>query len=269
MVNTVAALYRAGQPLPFPMYDAHMHTGRWYHFPILDGESDGMLRAMDSAGIRAAILTSLAALGPDPRAGNDDVRYRVRAHPGRFLGYVTTNAHYPQAMRAELERCLGAPEFVGVKVHQSVCGAPADSPAWDPVYEAADARGWLVLSHTWGATEVNRHADTLKRFHRLQLLLGHAGADYEGYRAAVALAREYDNVFLDLTLSLTRRGIVEWLVREIGPERIVFGTDMPFLDGRGAPGWIIFADIDDAAKALILGGNLRRVLGDAGRVWDS
>jgi predicted TIM-barrel fold metal-dependent hydrolase len=267
MVNELLESYLAGERLPFPVCDCHSHSGLYFHFPIMDGDTDGILRGLDTAGVDGTIVTSLESMVGDPRPGNRGVLEMVRRHPDRFLGYVTLNPHYREETKEDLETYADAPEFVGAKVHQSVSACPANDPAWDPVYQTANDRGWLLLSHVWGVEEVKRHYKTVERFPNLKLLLGHAGGDHDGYAAAIELAKKSANVFLDPTNSQMRAGLYEWLVDEVGPERVLFGTDIPFLDARGAAAWVLGADIDDHAKELILGGNLLRLLGDRAKNW--
>lgn len=268
MVSRLLEQYLSGAKLPFPVYDCHSHHGRYFHFPIMDADTDGIIRGLDSAGIDATIATSLRSMVEDPGAGNRAVYEMVRAHPDRFLGYLTINPHYREATQRDLRTYAEAPEFVGAKIHQHVSACLANDPLWDPVYETANQHGWLLLSHVWGVDEVKRHCETVERFPNLKLILGHAGGDRDGYAAAIEFAKRSGNVYLDPTHSQTRAGVYEWMLAEIGPERILFGTDIPFLDARGAAAWVLGADIDDRAKELILGGNLKRLLGDRARDWN-
>lgn len=264
-MKDIITQYREGS-LSFPVWDAHSHHGCYYQFPIQDSDAAGMLRGMDAAGIDAVIVTSLASMGTQIAEGNRAVRDMVRAHPDRFLGYVTVNPHHPEESLREMETYADAPEFAGMKIHEGISQCPVDNPKWDPFYKLADERGWLLLSHSWGGEGVRKHATIADRFPNIRLFLGHSGgADLEGRRAAIELARGRENVFLDLTCSDTAADVVEWFVDEIGPQRVLLGSDIPFFDARGAVGWVVFSDIEDAAKELILGGNLRRILGAKGR----
>lgn len=50
------------------------------------------------------------------------------------------------------------------------------------------------------------------------------------------------------------------LVKEIGSKRVLFGTDMPFLDPRPALGRVAMADISDEEKKDIFGLNMKYLL---------
>ena len=46
----------------------------------------------------------------------------------------------------------------------------------------------------------------------------------------------------------------------IGSDRLLFGTNMPMLDPSLGMGLILYAAMNDRDKALIAGGNLKRLL---------
>ena len=48
---------------------------------------------------------------------------------------------------------------------------------------------------------------------------------------------------------------------ELGPKKILFGTDMPLLDPHTQLAKVTGAQIDADAKARILGGNMAELLG--------
>ena len=49
-------------------------------------------------------------------------------------------------------------------------------------------------------------------------------------------------------------------VREAGAERVIFSSDIPFIDLRYCLGRVLFAGLNPAEQALVLGGNIRRLL---------
>jgi predicted TIM-barrel fold metal-dependent hydrolase len=53
---------------------------------------------------------------------------------------------------------------------------------------------------------------------------------------------------------------IEAVVGRFGPERLLFGTNIPTFSPGGAIAAVTYADISDDAKSLIAGGNLRRLL---------
>ena len=72
------------------------------------------------------------------------------------------------------------------------------------------------------------------------------------------IARELPNVFLDLTLSMIPARQVEYFVAEVGADRVIFGTDNPFIDPRPQIGRLCLADIAQEDREKIMGGNVRK-----------
>ena len=56
-------------------------------------------------------------------------------------------------------------------------------------------------------------------------------------------------------------GMIEYAVDHLGPEKILFGTDMPALDPWVQRAKVEGAEITEEAKRLIMGGNVERLLG--------
>ena len=50
------------------------------------------------------------------------------------------------------------------------------------------------------------------------------------------------------------------MVASLGPERVLYGSDFPFIELRYGLGRVVFAGLPAEALALVLGGNARRVL---------
>jgi len=51
------------------------------------------------------------------------------------------------------------------------------------------------------------------------------------------------------------------VTERFGPERLVFGTGLPEFDGGGPVSQVMYSRLPREQKALIAGGNLRRMLG--------
>ena len=75
------------------------------------------------------------------------------------------------------------------------------------------------------------------------------------------MAREHGNLWFDTCGSMHCRGAIRELVAGGLGDRLIYGSDMPFIDPGAQLGKIIYADIDEKVKAAILGGNARRLFG--------
>lgn len=256
----------AGQPLTdLLVIDSHAHMGPWFNFHIPSCDAAGMVRTMDRLGVSACIASAHASIGPDFRLGNDTIARAIAAHPGRIYGYIGVNPNYPaDEMREELRRCRAIPGFVGIKLHPDVHRVRADDERYTPAWEFAAEQNLPVLSHAGAGSAFNSpsHFDRPAEAHsQVAIILAHSASAQESMDAAVDLARKRANVHLDICGSPLLIWALEQLVERLGSERILFGTDLPFIDPRPGLGRLAFARIAEEQKRDLLGRNAARIFG--------
>ncbi|NLT42767.1 MAG: amidohydrolase family protein [Anaerolineae bacterium] len=154
----------------------------------------------------------------------------------------------------ELERCLDA-GMKGVKLWVSVL---ADDPRVDPLVEVAQNAGAVVLAHAWVKTRgqlpfesrPQNVAHLARRFPQTRFMLAHFGGEWE---TGAKAARGVPNLFVDTSGSLPEADMVEVLARNVGVERMLFGTDNA--DFHYCLGKILAANLTDDERERILCGN--------------
>lgn len=139
------------------------------------------------------------------------------------------------------QRAKGA---LGVKLVPSDLGVPGEDRSLFPLYEYCVENDVPVLTETGGHSPHCRpagFAGALKEFPQLRLVFAHCGHDKEFRgpldREVLDLAAAYDNVHGDTSLRLhevydgtiTPEEMVAFL-REIGTDRVMFGTNYVFSD---------------------------------------
>ncbi|HEX9973474.1 MAG TPA: hypothetical protein VGD14_15485, partial [bacterium] len=55
-------------------------------------------------------------------------------------------------------------------------------------------------------------------------------------------------------------GIIEYMVREIGSARVLYGSDTSMRDPFPQFGWVAYADISESDKRNIFGRNMRKII---------
>lgn len=255
---------RAGQALQDELIiDAHAHMGLWFNFHIPEYDADAMVETMDSIGVDMCICSPHRAIGPDYRAGNEEVIEAAGRFPGRFVPYITINPYYPLAeIEREIEKWHSQEQLRAFKIHPSFASYPADGEGYRPVWEHANEHGLTVLSHSSAG---DKHGspkmlgELAKRYPKSNVLVAHSASGWDMIEVATQAAKEHENVYLDLCGSPLLFGGLERMVDAVGAERILFGTDLPFIDPRPGLGRVAFSRISDDEKRKILGLNARRM----------
>jgi predicted TIM-barrel fold metal-dependent hydrolase len=93
----------------------------------------------------------------------------------------------------------------------------------------------------------------------LKLIIPHLGLLGGNPRDFLAAFRDRASIYFDTALA--SQGNIMDFVKEVGAERILFGSDIPFGTMRSELDKILALNISDKEKALILSGNLRRLAG--------
>ncbi|HEY6168671.1 MAG TPA: amidohydrolase family protein [Verrucomicrobiae bacterium] len=205
------------------------------------------------------------SLDPSPerlRQENDEALRAVRAFPDRTFGFVYLNPKHVEASLAELDRCVANGPMVGVKLWVAQhCSAPE----LDPIIKRAAELKAVIFQHTWFNATGNKpgestpfdFAELARRHPSVPLICGHTGGDWEqGIRAI----RGLKNAYSDLAGSEPVAGYTEMAVRELGAERVIYGSDAGGRSFSSQLAKVFGANIPDAAKKLILGENLKRLM---------
>jgi uncharacterized protein len=250
---------------PVPVMDCHGHLGTHVDFPAYKTDAESMVAVMDHLNIeRLAVTSTLACYNDCPR-GNAEVDELLKRFPTRFLGYITVNPHPPGAALKELARWEHFHQPPLIKLHPALHHYPVTGEHYRPIWDYAHQTDAVVLVHTWDS-DPNcgplMFPDIARAFPNARILLGHSGVTWRGYHQAMEAAKQAPNLFLDLSGSQHHRLILEHAVERVGAERILFGSDLPYLEASMTLAWVLAARIPDAAKEQILRSNFLRLIGE-------
>jgi len=85
------------------------------------------------------------------RLANDLYAAACRRHPGRLLAFGAVPLPHADAAVAEARRCLDELGMVGITLGCSVAGQPLDNPGFTPLFAELDRRGAVLFLHPVGA----------------------------------------------------------------------------------------------------------------------
>lgn len=253
--------WEAGKSTTCPIYDMHGHMGAWtaIYFPRAD--VDAMVGTMDECGVRMLVFSHHMALTAPDIANSLGIQ-AVRHYPDRLRAYCVVNPNYPERLEADLATFEAHRDvYVGFKFLSDYHGIALTDERCRPAWEYANERELLVLVHTWGGSPLDGPVvvrQIAERYPRLKLFLGHSC--HGEWDKAVTLARDFPNIYLELTALFDDRGILEKFVNEAGSDRMLFGTDLPWFDPHQAVGALLSAHIGDEDRHNICHRNAERLL---------
>jgi uncharacterized protein len=237
---------------------------------------DETLRRMDANGVQHSVVWQIGYDTGDCRRNNDFISEQAARHPDRFIPFATVYPYDLDQALAELDRAVEQLGMVGVKLHPNVMGIPIDHPGFVAVVRRVAELGLPFVTHVNGTRvgdlpgdfppvdddDVAYRASDNARPERLRP----AVAAYDSPRFQSA---HMGGVALDwlgasnITFQTTGVDVrtIQWAVDQLGPERVVFGSDFPFFTVEDELKKIQQLDIDEAGRDRLLSGNaLERVL---------
>jgi len=274
----VPLLAACATPRAAPLVDYHQHLVSTAFAPIVKlPERDGaaLVKELDAAGIEKAVVLSVGysfaderkAL-PEPdrltREQNDWTSSEVMKNAPRLIGFCSANPLRDVAL-TELERCLGLPGMVGIKLHFGNAGITLRDPAHlariEQVFALAQRRRAPVLVHmrarggtNYGAEDAQLFLDKIVPLARdVEIVVAHLGASGPGYSpqhdevmAVFAAAAERHNLYFDVASNVTDEitpadaALVAKRIRQVGVKRVLYGSDLTAPGGGIRQGWEIF-----------------------------
>ncbi len=202
---------------------------------------------------------------PDPdefRRQNDQVIQALTHWQDRAFGFAYLNPMYVEESLAEIDRCIANGPLVGIKLW--VSRRCRDEEVDEIINKTAELKG-VIYQHTWLKVSGNRETESTpedlaklaSRHPGVPLICGHTGGDWErGIRAI----QNHPNVSIGIGGSDPTAGFVEMAVRELGAERILYGSDIGGRSFSSQLAKVFGAEIPEAAKHLILGQNLKTMM---------
>jgi predicted TIM-barrel fold metal-dependent hydrolase len=189
---------------------------------------------------------------------NSRVLEAITAEPQRFYGFVFVNPESENCF-SEIERCLNQ-GMCGIKLALLQYPTNLAGPRMHRICEIARERKVPIFFHQGITKESSDPSLMFRNFPEVTFIIAHAGVQY--YHAAIELANSHKNVYIDTSSWIVTKRKLKNLYRQLGPEKLIFGTDVPVMANDQSDGLkkIRVLRLPPAEEACILGENLLRIL---------
>ena len=246
--------------------DADCHISS-HKFDGLAITADELVAQMGLVGVDKALVWLKPPYNKDIAPENKAMYEATHRYPDRLLGFGWANPRLgKENTLSTIKQCFEEYGLYGIKFNGAQDEYVIDDAAILPFIETAAQYAWPIAFHIGADFYENTHPYRLGRiagrFPETQFLMVHMGGARLPPldRAAVETAMEHPNI------TLIGSSIPSWAVlravNTLGADRVCFGSDMPFhfMHVELAKYQALLRDVDEAAQAQIMGGNIARLL---------
>ncbi len=254
-----------GPKLREGVWDAHVHLSGVGG--TVQQRVDQLLLHAGRFGIERLVISMGTSFVHDPSPEelvrqNDEVLQAIQHAPQQVLGMVYLNPKHTAASLSEIDRCVREGPMVGIKLWIAM---RCHRPELDPIVRRAVELQVPVLQHCYWRTQENLPGESTpadmatlaSRHPDAWFICAHTGNDWErGLRAI----RSQPHVFAEICGSDPTAGFVEMAVREVGAQRVLYGSDAGGRSFASQLAKVYSAGLSEQDETMILGSNLRRLL---------
>lgn len=265
----------AGQLREYRIWDSYFLPAHGADPQRFARDMERSLPTIEKAAIERLCVFLHVGLGTaDPatetllRAKADLVVAPLKRWPKLLLGMMRLNPMDVPGSLTALDRWMRDGPLVGVYFASSKqASLPCNHRNFDPLVQRIHELGGVIMQHTWfktggkdsqGESTPSDLAELAARFPEITFVCAHAGGEWEkGIRAI----RAYPNILAETSGFDATAGFIDMAVRELGADRVVFGSHLPSRSLGTEISKVLNADISEEDRKKIFGGNLRRMLG--------
>ncbi len=255
------------------MIDVNAYLGHFAFRQLRHNTAGGLLRLMDRKRIERALVSSAASITyRNAHAGNEEVAAEIKSHRDRLMGCAVLNPGYA-GWQDDLKTCHEEFGMRALRLYPRWHNYKlTDATCLELVHKAAE-RGLAVTipmrvedrrQQSWlvDIPDVNRDeaADLIKAVPQASFILMNGS----GFASSI-LGRKNNglpaNYAIDISLLTAElNNEIGQLLSNLGEDRVVFGTGMPFHYADPALTKLEILDASEAVKEKIRRGNARRIL---------
>ena len=271
ILNKSSKDYSGGDNESYEIFDCHLHSpgdaGEAWQWHKVTETFEDFVKYLDKTGVKKGIINSQRsyAIKPDEFiAGNREVARNVDKYKGRFLGACVVNPQYIEEALKEIEYCHDQLGFVWVgELCNYMVPYNYSLKEFDQLVAHVTRLNMVLALHT----EHGEMEYITQKFPEATIAFAHFGDDheYEDIFKRIDMVAKNPNYYLDTSgYGHDRVGVLEYAVKKIGPDRVLFGSDFSINDPSTVIARIKNAFLTNGQKQKIFSGNLEGLLKKVG-----
>jgi len=233
--------------------DAHVHLGQSSDFRL---SARQLVSMMDRNSVSKAVAVPMAS----SQKHNERLLKELRHYSDRLVGFVWVNPRSLGTLGSLQDLGLLA-GFGGFKLRsESDIFRIDDIRLLKPIFETARRLQKPIFIHSSGEgsfSDPNAIGRIAAAFPDVTIVIGHMGG---GTYGTTRVGHKYSNIMLETSGPEDPRIVLE-AVRTLGPERVVFGSDLPYCSQSEEIAKIEALSLPTKQKEMVMGKNAERILG--------
>jgi len=250
------------------VFDAHLHcpaeSGELWQWHTVTRNFEEFVAYLDRTGVQRGIINSQRSQLKDTPAeciaGNREVARYVEKYKGRFLGPCVVNPLFIDEALREIEECRKQFGFVWVG---ELCNYTVPYhytiKEFDLLVRQVVEQSMVLDVHT----EPEEMEYIIQKFPQATIVFPHFGDDheYDHIFKRIDLVAKNSNCYLDTSgYGHDHMGMLEYAVKTIGSERVLFGSDFSINDPSTVIARIEHSFLTEEQKKKVLSENLKDLL---------
>ncbi len=253
--------------LAYRKWDSHNHI------VLGDSTPEKILESMDRMGIEKVSLSVPQGVEPEQfRASNDKVIKAMKQYPDRIFGQCYINPSFQREALQEITRCMdqGMRQLGELYTLYKI-----NDPVYYPIIERCIDLRISLLMHARCDLGLRRKGypcdapmttsiaddfvDIAQRYPEAKIIHAHIGGGGDWEYMCKRL-RSAPGIYLDTSGSVSDDGMIDFAMRYLGEDRLLFASDMNF---ETAIGKIMTADLTDGQRKKIFFENFNKLINRA------
>jgi len=214
--------------------------------------------------------------GPDQFRRNNDLMIRsMKAHPDRFIGMMVLNPTFQKESLEEIDRCIDAGMVGTGELYNQV---KINDPSYYPIIEkfidlkmiihmhsaVGYSRVKLMESEPKNISLPEDFVEIAQRYPEAMFQYAHIGGGID-WENSCKILKDSTNVYVDVSGSNNPANMIDFAMKYIGEDRLLFGCDNSYYQGVGR---MLSAKLTEAQRRKIFFDNYNNILRKSGNHVD-
>jgi uncharacterized protein len=243
--------------------DSHLHMGSLPYLYMPSNTEENIIDLLKKIGVKKAICANHGSLSTI-NYGLNELFESLKTYEDFLYGYLVFNPNFENLSLRAIEENFERNQIVGIKIHPSWHLCYPHDERYERFWQFAAQKKIPVLTHTWDPEAPNKSQkfsdpfgfeNIIKKYQDLKIVFAHAGGRGKMLYEVISLMEKYANLYVDFAGDIFVPGLIEEYMQRVGSERLLFGSDMPWVDIRFHLAHILKLDVAEKDKKNILGLN--------------